>query len=204
MIKIWLNICSLDRNQFQMTRKLLLLFLLGAPLAIMAQDNSELTRKHEIKANALNLIVFKAPEFSYEYLVDSESSFGVSVMFNLYDRQDDTFLEPYYEERFALTPYYRRYFSSWEASGFFLEAFGMYNIQEDYNGSYDNSGNGPIYSDRKSNNIAFGISLGGKFVSRKGFAFEFYGGVGRNIITSRNEIGSELVPRLGASLGYRF
>lgn len=187
-----------------MIRKLLLLLFLGTQFVSMAQDNSELPRKHEIKANALNLIVFKAPEFSYEYLLDPESSLGVSVLFNLYDRTDNNFLEPYYTEKFALTPFYRRYFSSWDAAGFFLEAFGMYNVQEDYNGSYDINGNGTLYSDGRSNNLAFGISLGGKFVSRKGFAFEFYGGVGRNIITSTNNVGSELVPRLGASLGYRF
>jgi hypothetical protein len=55
-----------------------------------------------------------------------------------------------------------------------------------------------------SNNFAIGMSVGGKFVSKKGFAFEFYGGVGRNLSQSNNDVGSEIVPRLGASLGYRF
>ncbi|NHF58271.1 DUF3575 domain-containing protein [Flavobacteriaceae bacterium TP-CH-4] len=184
-------------------RYLLSLFALIS-IGVSAQNNDN-PRKHEIKANAFNLIVFKSPEFSYEYLIDSESSFGASILFNLYDREEDDFLDgPYYNEKFALTPYYRRYFSSWYASGFFLEAFGMYNIQEDYDGFYDIDLDREVFSNERSNNIAFGIALGGKFTSSKGFAFEFYGGVGRNIVTSDNDIGSELVPRLGVSLGYRF
>ena len=61
-----------------------------------------------------------------------------------------------------------------------------------------------MYSDETSSNVAFGISVGGKFVTKKGFLFEIYGGVGRNIITSNNDVASEFVPRLGATLGWRF
>lgn len=170
------------------------------------QQSDDRVRKHELKANALNLIVFKAPTFSYEYLINAESSIGASVMFNLVDQEDDNdFIDgPYYYEKFAFSPYYRRFFSSKYAWGFFLEAFGMYNVQEDFDGNYNIDTGSYTFSDDTSSNMAFGVAIGGKFVSRSGFAFEFFGGVGRNIYTSNSDLATELVPKIGASLGYRF
>lgn len=166
-------------------------------------------KHHEIKTNIFNLIIFKSVDFSYEYIIDTESSIGISMLFNLDDREDNNYLDsPYYRENFAVTPYYRRFFSSKPACGFFLEAFGMYNIQADTN-EYTilNELTGEVTrknSDKTSNNIAFGMAVGGKFVAKKGFLFEFFGGIGRNIITSKKEIASEFVPRLGATIGWRF
>lgn len=174
----------------------------------VVQDTVAVPKKHEVKINAFNTIVFKAPEFSYEYLLDSESSIGASILINL-DDNDPEIDSPRYTERFALTPFYRRYFSSKYAWGFFLEAFGMFNVQEDYDGFFivDPNTNSSqfVSSNEKSTNFALGISLGGKFVSKKGFVFEFYGGIGRNLIKSNNDFeDGSIVPRLGASLGYRF
>ncbi|MDO6595573.1 DUF3575 domain-containing protein [Oceanihabitans sp. 2_MG-2023] len=189
----------------------LLGLILFCSFATFAQQDmqKEKVKHSEIKVNAFNLIVFKAVDFSYEYLIDSESSVGASVLFNLQNREDREFEDgPIYNEKFAFTPYYRRYFSSKYAWGFFLEAFGMYSIQEDTDEDYIyNSFNDDyeyIYTDETSNNLAFGMAVGGKFVSKKGFLFEVFGGVGRNISTSNNDVGSEFVPRLGTTLGWRF
>ncbi len=189
-----------------MIRNYLLILTAFIGTGLYGQDTTNNTpRSHEIKANAFNLIVFKSPEFTYEYLISPESSFGISVLFNLEDRENRDFLDgPYYEERFSVTPHYRRYFSSRHARGFFMEAFGMYNVQEDFDGIYDTDLDREVFSNDKSNNLAFGIALGGKVVSRGGFVFDFYGGIGRNIYTSDKDVASELVPRLGLSLGYRF
>lgn len=174
-----------------------------------AQVEDAPVKKHELKANAFNLIVFKAADFSYEYLINEESSIGASLLFNLQknDSNRDYIDGPHYQEKFAFTPFYRRYFSSKYAWGFFLEAFGMFNIQDDYD-SYDYDivydPNISINRDETSSNVAFGISIGGKFVSKGGFAFEVFGGVGRNVYQSNENHASEIVPRLGASLGYRF
>ena len=191
-------------------RKLFFLVIFMMSVSIYSQDNNDTKqRHHEIKANAFNLIVFKSIDFSYEYLIDSESSIGMSALFNLQDNEDKNFEDgPYYNEKFALTPFYRRYFSSKYAWGFFLEAFAMYNLQEDYFGNdYYNLETGDYYydySEESSSNFAFGMSIGGKFVSSKGFAFEFFGGIGRNLITSNDNVATELVPRLGVNLGFRF
>ncbi|WP_405575151.1 DUF3575 domain-containing protein [Winogradskyella sp. Asnod2-B02-A] len=190
-------------------KKALLALLLFTSFASFAQEaNQDEKVKHsEIKINAFNLIVFKSVDLSYEYLIDSESSVGASILFNLQNNEDRDFEDgPVYNEKFAFTPYYRRYFSSKYAWGFFLEAFGMYNVQEDSTEYYNYDSNEYYYRDsgETSSNIAFGMAVGGKFVSKKGFLFELYGGVGRNISTSNNDIGTEFVPRLGTSLGWRF
>lgn len=181
-------------------------FLLVSLVTYAQIDDDAPVKKHELKANAFNLIVFKTADFSYEYLINEESSFGASLLFNLQNADDDRDFEdgPYYNEKFAFTPFYRRYFSSKYAWGFFLEAFGMYNIQEDYNGYFEYDTNNTVYAEETSNNVAVGISVGGKFVSRGGFVFEFFGGAGRNIFQSNDDYATEIVPRLGASLGYRF
>lgn len=185
-----------------------LLFVMASFVGYSQQDFDDKPKHHEFKANAFNLIVFKSVDFSYEYLLDSESSIGMSILFNLQDSDDVDDLEPYYNEKFALTPFYRRYFSSKYAWGFFLEAFAMYNVQEDYYGddyyNYDTNEYYYTYSEETSSNLALGMSIGGKFVSRKGFAFEFFGGVGRNLTTSNDDVATELVPRLGVNLGFRF
>lgn len=186
------------------------LLLLTSVMSFAQEEIQEEKVKHsELKVNTFNLIIFKAADFSYEYLIDSESSVGASVLFNLQDREDRDFLDsPYYREKFAITPYYRRYFSSKYAWGFFLEAFGSYNVQDDINEYYLYNSIIDDYeyvrSDETSNNVAFGMAVGGKFVSERGFLFEVFGGIGRNITKSNEDIGSEFVPRLGASLGWRF
>lgn len=115
----------------------LLAFALLCSALCFGQDDST-PKKHEVKTNVFNLIIFKAPEFTYEYLIDSESSVGASILFNLEDIEDDEFNDgPIYDEKFAFTPFYRRYISGKYASRFFLEAFGMYNLQADYYGSYN-------------------------------------------------------------------
>ncbi|QCX39660.1 DUF3575 domain-containing protein [Aureibaculum algae] len=188
-------------------KKLIAIVFLLVTAITFAQNDDVPVKKHELKVNALNIIAFKAVDFSYEYLIDSESSFGASLLINLQD--SDTYEDgPIYEEKFAFTPFYRRFFASKYAWGFFLEAFGMYNVQDDYDGRYYDYITDPYTEqasvDETSHNVAVGISVGGKFVSSKGFVFEIYGGIGRNIYQSNKDFATELVPRVGASLGYRW
>ncbi|MFK5878355.1 MAG: DUF3575 domain-containing protein [Flavobacteriaceae bacterium] len=192
-----------------MKKILVAVFILCISISTFAQDNEnkndDKIKKHEVKLNAFSIIIFKSIDFSYEYLLDSESSIGISVLINLNDFSDEEYYGPYYNEVFAITPYYRHFFSRKYAAGFFMEAFGMYNQQKYYIYNYNNGNDpGATSSESTSNNFALGISLGGKFVSKKGFLFEFYGGVGRNIAISNRDAAADFVPRMGASIGYRF
>ncbi|HWK59687.1 MAG TPA: DUF3575 domain-containing protein [Parapedobacter sp.] len=172
-----------------------------------AQRNTG-NEKHDVKLNALNLIVFKTLDLSYEHIASPNSTFGVSLLANLQDEPSwlsDIGEMPYYNEKFAITPYYRHFFMNRYAKGFFLEAFGMFNSQKRYDEVYDSETYESHYNYLgRSTNFAVGIAIGGKVVSRKNFLFEFFGGVGRNLIQSDTDVGTEFVPRVGINLGYRF
>ena len=185
-------------------KKLILIPLLLLTLHSFSQETVEKKKSHEVKLNVFNTLIFKSLEGSYEYLINKESSVGIALMVNL---NDDYYEGGQYNEMFALTPFYRRFFSRKYAWGFFMEAFGMFNKQQ--NQYYENTDpiDGSYRSttiDKDTNNFALGVAIGGKFVSQKGFAFEFFGGVGRNLFTSDSRYNYEFVPRLGVSFGYRF
>lgn len=165
-----------------------------------AQDATDpINGRNEVKLNMFNLVVFKYLDASYEWVIDEESSFGVAGLINLGDDYD-TFD---YLREFSLTPYYRRYFSKGYAKGFFVEGFGMLNQSSDeFYIRYDDIAQESIYNTEKYTDFAIGVSLGGKFISKKGFVAEVYGGIGRNLLNSDNTV--EVVGRGGISLGFRF
>ncbi|MET7028534.1 DUF3575 domain-containing protein [Sediminicola luteus] len=153
--------------------------------------------RDEFKINAFNLIAFTYMDLSYERLLHEEASLGVSVLINI---GNDNELLDYFRD-FSITPYYRQYFSKQYAEGFFVEGFGMLNSGEDYYYSFDDQGNetntGETYTD-----FALGVSVGGKFVTKRGFIAEIYTGLGRNLLG--DDTAPEIVSRGGISLGYRF
>ena len=172
-------------------KKITLLFLLFAVTVSIAQEKVEekypqdINKKHELKINALTLLAFKWVDVSYEGLIDDESSFGAVLTLNT-----DTNLS---DLSYAITPYYRRYFSGKFARGFFVEGFGML-FSADDDDLFDNG-------NEEKTGLAFGISVGGKFVSQKGFSTELLLGLGRNFLENEN---NEVVGRIGISVGYRF
>lgn len=170
----------------------LFLVLAITSLQFTAQEKDEfkypqdINKKHELKINALTLLAAKWIDVSYERLIDEESSYGIAATINTDTEESDL--------KYSLTPYYRRYFSGKFARGFFVEGFGMLFGANDtgfFSSEPDNSETG----------FALGISVGGKFVSKKGFTTELLLGIGRNFADSQH---NEAVGRIGISLGYRF
>jgi len=152
---------------------------------------------NELKVNMTNLIIFKWVDFSYERLLNDESSVGVSLLVALDD--EDTGLDEY--RTFSLTPYYRHFFSRKYAEGFFVEAFTMiHSGKEEF---YDYDSILDVYNeyDEKYTDFAVGISAGYKIISRRGFAAEIYLGIGRDLLDKSD---LEVVGRGGLSIGYRF
>jgi len=152
--------------------------------------------KNEIKLNVAYLIG-GIPEVGYEYLINEESSVGADFLFSIDNSVD--FL-------FAFTPYYRFYFGKKRTAGFFVEGFGMLNITENnYDIIYYDDiilGNSYDINDNTTN-FALGFAVGAKFLTKSGFVFEFYGGIGRNLFETNNN-DYTLVPRFGITLGKRF
>lgn len=189
-------------------KKIALLIVLFVTTFSIAQEKEEekypqdVNKKQEIKINTFNLIAFSSIDLSYEKLINKESSFGIALFYNFSDFENDDIV---FEKKFSLTPYYRWFFSERTfARGFFVEGFGMLNTYEDVIFNFNNNSN-RIGS---QTSFALGISVGGKFVTKSGFTAEVYGGVGRNLIKSKNDddffLDYDVIGRFGISLGYRF
>ena len=182
-------------------KKITLLLLILVSSISIAQEKSypqDINKKHEVKLNALGLLAFEWLDVSYEYLINEESSFGVGTLISLNNNRDIDINE---YRKFSLTPFYRRYFSSKFARGFFIEGFGMLHTYEDHTYYYNNGTDWTSNVEDKTE-FAVGISVGGKFISKKGFTTEIYLGLGRNLGGNNNSL--EAVGRGGISLGYRF
>ena len=153
-----------------------------------------LDNRHEVKFNAAYLLA-GIPEVGYTYLLTEETTLGIDVLFSI---DDD--VEPF----FALTPNYRFHFGHKPAAGFFAEVFAMLNTTESvYVDMYSTFAPGsviPDYDDKETD-LALGIAIGGKFLTKKGFVFEIYGGLGRNLF---NDKSLDFIPRMGLTFGKRF
>jgi len=154
----------------------------------------DVNKKHEVKINGLNLLAFEWLDVSYEYLINEESSFGIAGLLAINGSE----VLNYYRKS-SLTSFYRRYFSNYYARGFFVEGFGMLHTYENETFDFNGSGN---YRQEDQTDFAVGISIGGKFTTKKGFTAEIYLGIGRNLGGNNSSI--EAVGRGGISLGYRF
>lgn len=155
-----------------------LFFAFGLLLSSLTQA------QQEIKIDIADALIIKSLEFSYERYINSESSFGISALFNLTKESEDF----RYNEDLMITPYYRHYFSSDATWNLFGEGFvGI------------NSGKGAKlveYTD-----AALGIAIGTKYVSQSGLTIDLYGGLGRNLFTTVSPV---IVPRAGLNIGWRF
>lgn len=158
-------------------------------------------KRNEVYLNAFNLIAFKWFDISYEYLLNEEASIGVSALISL---DEESYGYDCYR-KYSVIPYYRHFFSNKYAQGFFMEAFTMINAGKSYEYWYGYDDINDIYYDFEVQNeytdLAFGISVGAKFLSKRGFIGEIHAGVGRNLF---NDYSPEVVGRGSISFGYRF
>ncbi len=149
--------------------------------------------KNELRLNVTNFIISNAFTVDYERLITDESSVGVSLLVGLGNSDNfDSF------RNFELTPYYRQFFSKKYARGFFIEGFASVLNREDVFFDFD------IEETRDNTNVALGISVGGKFLSRGGFVAEVFVGVGRTLLDNDDFFFGNVIARGGISLGYRF
>jgi hypothetical protein len=165
------------------------------------QDKSKpIIGKDAFKINALFLIA-GAIDVGYERVLNEESAIGVSIFLPITDEINS---------KFMLTPYYRYYFGQKPATGFYLEGFGSLNSVEDeiyvYTPNFDPAFSDYQYKQINVTDFAFGIGLGGKWISKKGVTFEINAGFGRNLFSEYNkdDRNYEFIGRGGISVGYRF
>ncbi len=151
--------------------------------------------KNEIKINAL-YFVLGAAELQYERILNDESSAGARTFIAF------TNDEAFETQRFYLDGYYRFFFGEKPAAGFFIEGLASYNTYKDI--SYNFSSQlGSSTTIKDINGFGLGIQVGGKFITRNGIIFEINGGVGRNIISSYENV-DRIFGRFAITTGYRF
>jgi len=170
----------------------LIIFLCAmTSLTLWAQTKDEQNNgNNELKIN-MGSLLFEFPELSYEYIINEESSVGISLAFPL-DKE--------ISYRFIAYPNYRIYFGKKRASGFFMEANSAIFSQQIDRGDYFSFGN--INKDGSKMGFGLGIAVGGKFLTKNGFIGEIYIGGGRNFVNT-DEIDNGY-PRAGISIGKRF
>ncbi len=187
-------------------KKLLITFTLLVSFISFSQDKTNqsinIEKGNELKFNMTNLIAFKWFDVTYERILNEESSIGIGTLFTLdSDKDDSNGLDEY--RTFSITPYYRHFFSSKYAQGFFIEAFSMIHSGKDevfVNGDSIVNSSGQ-YQYKTYTDLAIGISAGAKFVTKRKFIAEFYFGIGRDLL-DKSDI--EVVGRGGISIGFRF
>lgn len=168
---------------------LLITFLVSS--SVFAQETTaiETTKNfNELKLNGLFLVI-GALEVTYERTLNEESAIGISVFLPIdNDVSNDI--------KYNISPYYRFYFGEKYAAGFFVEGFGMLN---------STNRNIDIFEDEEDfrTDFALGFAVGGKWVTKRGFSVELFGGIGRNLFNN-NGTDYEIIGKGGINLGYRF
>lgn len=159
---------------------------------------------NELRINFFDLLALPGFHGYYEKIIDENSSFGTGLFINF----SDDLTSDIVHRRFALSPYYRLYFLNrrdYGAKGLFVELFTSFASAKDM---YDDSYN--VYSDNlddRDNIFRFsvGATIGRKWITRSGYTFEPFIGVGRYLDShSKNDRNPEAHLRLGFSIGKRY
>lgn len=168
----------------------------------VAKDSVKIEKatRNEIRLNLLTSIL-SLPEINYEYILKNNTSFGFGAFVALSKKIN---------HNYGFTPYYRVYFSKSDklGMGFFIEAnAAIISIREEVFNNY-------YYDPYEPNSVPYkaeyhyttkfglGVATGVKFLSKKNFVAEIYGGIGR-FLEGKNR-SSDAYLRSGITIGKRF
>ena len=207
-------------------RKFVLIFLIIPSILIAQNDVNEVVviksdkqmeeftsslGQNELKIDFLDLLMFPALTVGYEKTNDSSSGFGATLFLNLGSNNDDGID---WNDKFVITPYYRFYFTKSEdfgSKGFFAEVFSKFAFgKSSGKDTFWEGGFGEEYPINNYFDIAPGLAVGSKWITRKGFTFEILFGLGRNLLFDEDDNNSNnggrgtIVTRGGFSIGKRF
>ena len=141
----------------------------------------------------------------YERIIDENSSYGTGLFINFSDNLSSDIVQ----RRFAISPYYRLYFLNrrdYGAKGLFVELFSSFASAKDmdddnlYDVYYDD------FDDRDNVfRFSVGATIGRKWITRSGYTFEPFIGVGRYLDShGSSDRNPEAHLRLGFSIGKRY
>lgn len=158
------------------------------------QLNDSPKNRTEVKFNLFS-VSLGALDFEFERTLTKHSSVGMSFRQAFKSSQQS-----------EVAAFYRHYFGKNYASGFFVEGFGMYNSNYEYQFSVSTGSsllpNSDIYE--YGSDFALGLGIGYKYVSKKGLILQTHIGAGRNIINGYQPNGEYFVGKAGISIGWSF
>ena len=160
---------------------------------------------NEFRVNFFDLLVLPGFHGYYERIIDENSSYGTGLFINFSDNLSSDIVQ----RRFAISPYYRLYFlnrKDYGAKGLFVELFSSFASAKDmddddlYDVFYDD------FDDRDNIfRVSVGATIGRKWITRSGYTFEPFIGVGRYLDSQDSNGGNpEAHLRLGFSIGKRY
>ena len=160
---------------------------------------------NEFRVNFFDLLILPGFHGYYERIIDENSSYGTGVFINFSDNLSSDIVH----RRFALSPYYRLYFLNrrdYGAKGLFVELFGSFASAKDMD---DNDLYDVYYDDFDDRDNIFrfsvGATIGRKWITRSGYTFEPFIGVGRYLDShGSSDRNPEAHLRLGFSIGKRY
>lgn len=160
-----------------MKKFLVFLLAMASTMSSFAQESKEdlpSFRKNDIVVDPFWIIGGLALNASYERILSEDSGIGVNAILGIGDDLED-FTQ--------ISPYYRAYFGSKYASGFYIEGYVPITVQREY--EWVNGTETDRTVDRTTGGLGFG--LGSKWVAKKKFVFELNLGIARKFIGNRGE-----------------
>jgi len=170
---------------------ILLLSLIGISSTTWSQEPNTAEKKHELRIDALEMLVYPGLDITYEYVLNEYSGVGAAVNFRLDPPEDDY-------EAFTFAPYYRQYFFQnkyFGSKGFYIEGLMQYT-------SGKTEKETQISNVENYNDLGVGFGGGVKWITNNGFIIDLGGDIGRNF--KFDEESNDVFFRWGISLGYRF
>ena len=160
---------------------------------------------NELRVNFFDLLVLPGFHGYYERIIDENSSYGTGLFINFSDNLSSDIVQ----RRFAISPYYRLYFLNrrdYGAKGLFVELFGSFASAKDMD---DNDLYDVYYDDFDDRDNIFrfsvGATIGRKWITRSGYTFEPFIGVGRYLDShGSSDRNPEAHIRFGFSIGKRY
>lgn len=147
--------------------------------------------QQEIKLDIFDALALKTVEVSYEKHLNKQTSVGISGLLNFENKNVDF----KYNEKRALTPFFRHYFTTVKNWNFFGEGFFSLNFGE----KKETYGNITVFEDYTDG--ALGIGIGSKYISEGNFTIDIHAGAGRNLFSKDSPA---IMPRVGVNIGWRF
>lgn len=164
--------------------------------------------RNEVSLDILDLLAFGVLDISYEYALNDYSSLSVEVFNKLFNKNDgeEVDLSPTFSKDFALTGKFK-YF--WEGKP---QAQGLYalTLLSFSHGKevHDVQRNNPETGEEETvehplefSDLAFGVGVGYKYVTKPGFFVDASASVGRNLF---HQFAPNFAFLSNLSIGYRF